>query len=313
MSLKSLLQRSKAKSEHTANGGDIADFTGIPQRSELPVESDVTPNVGKPDQCFIICPDVHSYSRDKAAFNVFMKSLPLLAAKYNVTKFVQLGDLLECGVLSSHPDSIVYEQIPEYSDEVKWAVEEFWKPAIEALPNANMYALMGNHEERLNKWIAMRMGRSEIAASIYNDYMPTQVYEELGVHVTPYGRADINEGVLELTKGLVAIHGWSIAKNASKTHLDLVAGGQSVIFGHTHRAQSDYRKHPITKDYMRGQSFGALAQTSMNWHKGRPMDHTLGFGVVFTYGEKFFIRHIDIQMDGDRRVCILPIGDVIEC
>ena len=50
----------------------------------------------------------------------------------------------------------------------------------------------------------------------------------------------------------------------------------------------------------------------MHWHRGQPMNHTLGFGLVFTYGEKFFVRTIDIIMDGKKRLLMLPNGQVLE-
>ena len=309
--LQKLIKRSVDKKIHISKHNDDIDFqTLYPKKVSTP---DVLFDEikGKPDQCFVIVPDVHSYIRDKKAFDVFMAALPHLQKHYNVTKFVQLGDLLECGKFSAHPVSCVQEVIPEYVDEINWAMNDFWTPAMKSLPNANFYALMGNHEERLNKYIATRMGHNDLAATIYNDLMPYKLYEDKGIHVTPYGRADISEGVLELFPGLVCIHGWSIAKNAAKAHLDQLTGGNSVIFGHTHRMQSEVRRNPLNNGYVGAYSFGSLARVSMNWHYGKPMDHTLGFGLVFTYGKQFFVRTVEILIDGDKRVCLLPNGEII--
>ena len=304
-SFKELLKRHTERGQFMAAGNSINDFQELIQPKALPKEKPLNNNSGEPDQCFIIIPDVHSYERDKKAFNLLMKALPKLHERYNVTKVVQLGDLLECGMLSSHPMARLEERIPEYSEEVKWALNDFWHPAMKACPNANFYALLGNHEDRLNRWLSTRMGKSELAIQIYNDYLPIRLYEELGIHVTPYGREGVEEGILELFPGLICIHGWSFAKNASKAHLDAVNGGHSVLFGHTHRMQSDVRRDPVNNRYVRAHSFGSLAKVAMKWHGGKPTEHTLGFGLVFTYGNHFAVRQQEIFMEGDKRVLFL--------
>ena len=311
-SLKELLKKNRDRQAFRAEGNASEDFREVPVVPPLPVEKPIQQMNGKPDQCFVIIPDVHSYQRDKKAFELTMRSLPLLQEAYNVTKFIQLGDLLECGMLSTHPIASVYDRAPEYEEEVDWAVNDFWKPAMRALPNANFDALLGNHEDRLNRWLAAKIGNSHLATQIYNEMLPIELYQDLGIHVTPHGREDVKEGVLPIFNNLVCIHGWSIAKNASQAHLNYVAGGSSIIFGHTHRMQSDVRRNPLTDEYMRSYSFGSLAKVSMKWHQGRPMDHTLGFGLVFTYGNQYVIRTQEILIDGDKRTLFLHTGDVLE-
>lgn len=310
-SLKELLKKNRDRKEFRDAGNASEDYREVPVVPSLPPEKPFQKTLGKPDQCFVIIPDVHSYQRDKKAVHLVMQALPILNEAYNVTKFIQLGDLLECGMLSTHPIMSTYDRAPEYEEEVDWAVNEFWKPSIKAFPNANFYALLGNHEDRLNKWLANKIGNSHLATQIYNEMLPIELYQDMGIHVTPHGREDVKEGILPIFKNLVCIHGWSIAKNASKAHLDQVAGGSSIIFGHTHRMQSDVRRNPITDEYIRSYSFGSLAKVYMKWHNGRPMDHTLGFGLVFTYGDHFVVRNQEILMNGEGRTLFLQTGDVL--
>lgn len=310
--LKDILKRNRDRKSFVASGNDVNDFRETPPVQELPKPKAINTKAGEPDQCFIMVPDVHSFDRDKVAFELMMEALPILNKDFNVTKFVQLGDLLECRSISSHPSSNVLESVPQHSEEIAWAIDDFWKPAIDSLPTANFYALMGNHEERLNKWVAARLGRSDLAVQIYNDFMPTKLYKELGIHVTAYGQECVTEGVLDLFPGLVCIHGWSTAVNAPRAHLNKIMGGRSLLFGHTHRMQSDVQRDPLTNDYIRSYSFGSLAKVAMHWHKGTPTNHVLGFGLVFTYGDKFFVKTIDILIDGDKRILMLPNGQVLE-
>jgi len=311
-SLRDSLKKARDKKTFTEQGNDSYSFNELIPVDNLPKDKPIEHVKGKCDQCFILVPDVHSYQRDVPAFDLFMKALPILNKSYNVTKFVQLGDLLECGEFSSHPITSVYERIPNYIEEVDWALNHFWKPAMDELTNANFYALIGNHEDRINKWLGHRLGSNPLATQIYNDYMPMDLYKGMGIHVTPHGREDVREGILELFPNLYCIHGWSIAKNAAKAHIDIITGAHSIVFGHTHRAQSDIRRNPVSNEYIRSSSFGSLAKTAMLWHNGKPTDHTLGFGVVFTYGKHFVVQHIPITMDGNKRIMILPNGEVLE-
>ena len=314
--LKGLLQKNLERKAHKNNSAlKNVDFREEKVVKELPKEKVVKGKSGEHDQCFILIPDIHSYQRDKKAFDLMMKALPILNKSYNVTKFVQMGDLLECGILSGHPPTSVFEKVPDYADEVLWAIDEFWKPAIKSLPNANFYALLGNHENRLNKKIAkdvMKGGLgNEIAMQIYNDLLPTDVYEEMGIHVNPYGNESVMEGVLQLTPKLLCIHGWSIAKNSASVHLGMISGGYSIVHGHTHRSQHYTTRNPITNESVSAWSFGSLAKTEMGWHGGQPTNHVLGFGLVFVHGDDFTVQEVQIKMIGNKRKAILPNGVVL--
>lgn len=310
--LKQLIKRNHERKLFLSNGNSIADYDVNIKVKSPPSEKNINKTYGEPDQCFIIIPDVHSYERDKKSVKLLMRAAEVLGKRYNVTKVVQLGDLLECGIISSHGTSSVTENVPLYSEEVEWAVNDFWNPLMKSCPSANYYALLGNHENRLDKWLVKTMGKSELSAQIFNDYLPTKLYEEMGIHVTPYARENIPENILTLFPGLICIHGWSTAANAAKAHGDALYGGHSIIFGHTHRMQSDVRRHPLTNKYIRSYSFGSLAKVSMKWHGGNPMNHTLGFGLVFTYGDEFVVKTQEILMNGDNRILFLDGCGVLE-
>lgn len=317
--LKEMLQKNRERMEFLASGNAIEDFREERLVKPLPVEKPINATKGVQDEAFILIPDIHSYQRDKKAYDAMMESLPHLAKLYNVTKFVQLGDLLEVGEASTHPKTSVFDRVPKYLDEVSWAINDFWKPAMKACPDANFYALMGNHENRWDKKIAKeilakRLVTQEYAQQMYADHMPTDLYEELGIHVTPYGNEAVGEGILELIPNrLIAVHGWSFSKHSSATHLTQVQGAYSVVYGHTHRAQSHVVRNPVTRRRVEAWSFGALAKPEMKWHNGNPNDHVLGFGLVNVHGSEFNIQclSIEIDKDSDSRTLILPDGKVI--
>jgi len=269
------------------------------------------------DQAFIIVPDIHSYVRDIGAYELCMEAMKVLNDTYNVTKVVQLGDLMECGELSRHPPSHLQETIPSYMDEVKWAIDDFWARSMSACPNAKQIALLGNHEHRVNNWLLEKLGSSKISQDVFNDLSPTNLYKQMGIQVIPYGNEDAIDGTLNLfsPKGsnipsLVCVHGWSFAVNCAKAHLDKMMGATSVIFGHTHRIQSYIRRNPMTNANVGAWNIGALAKTNMFYQKGIPCDHALAFAVVFTYGDSFEVVTLPILGNTTKHV-ILPNGAVL--
>lgn len=317
--LKAMLAKRAERKKFIEAGNAVEDFREERVVKPLPTERSINTDVDKDDECFIIIPDIHSYQRDKKAFDLMMESLPYLADKYNVTKFVQLGDALEVGAASTHPTTSVYERTPDYLDEIEWVMNDFWQPAMKACPDANFYALMGNHEHRWDKKIAKQLMSKNLvtqdeAQQMYEDKMPTDLYESIGVHVTPYGNEAVGEGILELIPNkLLAVHGWSFAKHSSATHLNQLQGAYSLLYGHTHRAQSHVVRNPVTRKRVEAWSFGALAKCEMKWHGGNPTEHVLGFGIVNVYGEHFNIQPIAIHMNADdSRTLILPDGKVLK-
>jgi predicted phosphodiesterase len=316
-SLKTLLKKNREVKQYTSNGNPIEDFRDEYLPKSLPKDKKKNNKSDIHDETYIIVPDIHSYLRDKKAFELFMKSLPILEKKYNVTKFVQLGDALECGEGSSHPQNSVFERTPSYIDEINWIMDDFWKPSINRFSNCNFYALMGNHENRWNKKIARDIGKvglpQDYAMHIFNELMPIDLYNELGIHVVPYGNESVKEGILELIPNkLIAIHGWSIAKHAAFSHLSMTYGGYSVIHGHTHRSQHFTTRNPITGQNIEAWSFGSLAKVEMKWHGGAPNQHVLGFGIVNVHDDDFSVHNVSINIkpDGSRKA-ILPDGTVL--
>jgi len=304
-SLKKLLEKNRKRK--------MGDTSAIqPSQSPMPKEKTLNSDPNKADQCFVIITDVHSYERDVAAFDLCLESLPILDKLYNVTKVVQLGDLLEGGSTKTHPVSNVYDTVPDYTDELDWAINEFWKPVMRSCPNANFYAMFGNHEDRINKWLAQRVGANELSQAMFEDYSPKGLYEDMGIHVTPYGNEDVRSGILEIFPKLVCVHGWSFAMHAAKVHLDKMMGANSVIFGHTHRKQDYVRRNPVNNDQVGAFSLGALAKTNLLYQRGIPCDHTLGFGIVLTHKDSFLILPIDIKVTSTgHRKLILPDGTVL--
>ncbi len=283
------------------------DFT---KPSKAAVKSNGKNSEKHADQCIIVIPDVHSYERDVVGYELAMQAVKVMADSYNVTKVVQLGDLMECGEISSHPPSHIKEKSVSYIDELDWAVNDFWARCKEAAPDASMHALLGNHEHRVNSWLLNRLGRGRLTEDMYEQLDPTLIYQDMGLQVIPYGDENPTDGTLEIFPGLVTLHGWSFAVNCAKEHLDKMMGATSVIFGHTHRIQSYVRRNPMKNELVGAWNIGALAKTNLLYQKGRPCDHGLAMAAVLTHKNGFTVQTLPILGD-KHKYMILPNGSVL--
>lgn len=263
------------------------------------------------DGCFIIIPDVHSYVRDVQAYEVTMESIKIIADNYPVKKFVQLGDLMECGEMSTHPPSHVNEMVPNYVEEVDWAVNDFWARAMKYCPKGTeFHALLGNHEHRVNKKLLEKLGRGDTTRQLYNHLMPTEIYKNMGINVVAYANEDEKDGMLRLHPELICVHGWNFAENCASAHLRKLRNSSSVIFGHVHRIQSHVVRKPGTNELVGAWTMGALAKTNLFYNNGNPTDHALGFGLVFTHGNTFSVHTLPILGNNHKEVK-LPNGSVL--
>ena len=111
---------------------------------------------------------------------------------------------------------------------IEWAVNDFWKPAMKAFPDANFYALFGNHEDRFHRHMST-VDFSKLKGAIKS---PTEALKlvERGFEVYENWVED------EVTIGdLTIIHGEFCTTFPTKKHLDVYK--KNMLFAHTHRSQ----------------------------------------------------------------------------
>ena len=257
----------------------------------------------------LVIPDVHSYERDKPAFDLLMNTVfAAIAEQYNITKVVQLGDLLECGEYSTYGKSHIDETVITMEHEIEWAVNDFWNPLKSLFNNAELMFVEGNHEARWHSHLIKHINNERLAQYLSNVVDPCNIFEKHNIKCARYGNENPADSLLMVTDKIVAVHGWSHAKHAAHTHLDKVSGAYSVLFGHTHRMQSFVRSNPITNDIVGAWSFGAIAKTGMYYQKAQPSDHCLGFGIVSVRDDDFSVYPIKIIQDDKKRTVFLPDG-----
>jgi hypothetical protein len=80
--------------------------------------------------------------------------------------------------------------------------------------------------------------------------------------------------------GLIAVHGWTHARAAASTHLAM-ARSTSIVYGHTHRAQMETARDPLTNRILHSWSPGCLSRLVPLYQASTPNSWTHGFSVVY--------------------------------
>ena len=110
----------------------------------------------------IFIPDTHFGFEDKKA----IKKVIALVKKEKPTHIVQAGDLLDLYSFSRYEKSAnITNPQSELREGLKRATK-FWKNLKKAAPKAKCFQLIGNHEDRLNKYVARNAPELEGMVSI---------------------------------------------------------------------------------------------------------------------------------------------------
>lgn len=232
----------------------------------------------------LIIPDVHVPEHDPEAVECVMA----LVAHWRPDSIVVLGDFLDCGAWSSHAAHSPDERAAGFlADEI--APANALLDRLQGRPGRPLTYLEGNHEHRVARWCANN------AAHLGADLLTLASPEHLLRHrVDASGRPRgerkrftwipyLGKGVYSharIAPNLIAIHGWSVAKNAARAHLEAVRSS-SLVHGHTHRAQAVTGRDPLTGEIYHAWSPGCLAKLHPLYMANSPHDWSHGVSIVY--------------------------------
>lgn len=214
---------------------------------------------------------------------------------------INLGDCLDCEVFGRHPSSGIQEKTYTYeTDEVE--------PLQKLLDTIQKYSkktvyIEGNHEHRISRWCS---DNGRIGKIVWDKLAPEKVLTKgrKAFEWIPYGK----DSYYKVTNDLVAIHGWSFCKAAAAKHLEL-SRTKSVIFGHTHRAQTEQARDRWTEKPLMAMSGGCLCDLQPIYlTTGSPTAWVHGF-VVGYIGRSGFQMY-PVQIVGNQLV--MPDGKKIK-
>lgn len=259
---------------------------------------------------YIILPDIHFGQQDDEALECVYR-----ASRYlKPTNYLQLGDALDCGAVSSHPgvspDETAHTVLEEASAYNKY---------LDRLVGKNetpFTQMMGNHEWRVSRWAASKggaLGPDVVKLLDVGRLLRCRVDVNGEPHerrknftIVPYAQKDL-QCCYKITKDLIAVHGWGFAANAATVHMRQAAG-RSIVFGHTHRMQDISSRDPITGRSIHAWTPGCLSKLTPLWQAGSPNEWLHGFSIVYV-GTKSW-THYTVKID--RGYCVLPCGKEIK-
>jgi len=262
----------------------------------------------KTSKLWFIFPDIHFPDQEKEALEI-AKAAHRILKPHNT---VFLGDVLDCDIFSAHAKKTIEEA--QTQDYLKLEINPC-NALLDEVQNGTKeitYFLEGNHEQRIERW-AVNNGR--IGESLYPLISPAATIGKgrKNFKLIPYevptgmrrGFVQIVPDVQRMrTGGLVAVHGWSFAKHAAAVHLEK-SRSQSILFGHTHRAQSVATRDPWTGKMIKAFNPGTLSDLQPKYaHGGAPSDWTNGFAIVYV-GQESWTEYCISIVNGR---CVLPDG-----
>ena len=143
-------------------------------------------------------------------------------------------------------------------------------------------------------------------SGIERSEVPPRIQVQGGVLTVyvPYGSADGRYPHYRVNSRIIAVHGWSYARHATKNHLQ-ISQGKSVIHGHTHRADACIIQNIWSPGkIVQARSAGCLCKPIPLYGTGRPVEWVNAFILGYLGRRSDTLYTIPIM---DNR-CILPDG-----
>lgn len=214
--------------------------------------------------------DIHIPHQDIVAVDSAIK---YAKAHYEIREVILGGDTMDCESLSK------YDKISEtasFSDEV-YATNRFLRMLRENFPDAKITYIMGNHEERLEKYVRKNVPEladfKELTLPSFLDF------DEVGVEFID-NRKRLTQGV-----GPYRVQGWNVfhghefgicpLTNPAKRYVDRAK--VNMIVGHIHKTDSSVMT-TFNRDLIRCYSVGTLAKLSPDY---MPINQwTQGFAII---------------------------------
>ena len=244
----------------------------------------------------IIIPDTHGAHIDWSAAKATVTDIKRLAP----AEIIFLGDQLDCGgTFSTHQRSFTNELTESYETDAE-AANKFLDMVQAAAPSAAYYMLEGNHEAHVERWASRTFINREDAESLLNVFGPRAVLRLRDRGIRYYRRSEMYMGLsipgaIRLGRCFF-VHGVSHAKHAASEHLR--AFGASVVYGHTHRAQSVVERTVVSSG-IGAYSPGCLCKLQPLYKHTTPTTWSHGYAVQFlAKSGNFFHANVPICSGG---------------
>jgi predicted phosphodiesterase len=253
----------------------------------------------------VIIPDSHGSMIDRAAAAAFLADLKALAPR----EIVMLGDHVDAGGFLAQHHVLGYVAQTDYSyAEDAAAANEFLDAIGRAAPSARTHYIEGNHERRVETWAVTQSLRNAKDAEMLRRAFAPEYLLHLAERGIRYYRQSEQYGGLRV-QGAIKLgkcffwHGVSTARHAAGVNVRQFSG--NVVYGHTHRAQSDMVR-PVATGEIGAWNPGCLCQRQPLWCHTRPTDWTHGYAVQIVSKATGNFLHINVPITGGKSL-LMPL------
>lgn len=251
-----------------------------PKRDELPSLTGV--------RCRVIVPDSHGHMIDHAAAAVFLRDL----AHIRPEEIVMLGDHVDVsGLFSRHAPTTIQDAGYSYEsdcDSANWFLDEIQKAA----PNARVWQLEGNHEQRAERWCAQTIRHQRDAGAMRDAIAPdTRLrLKQRGftfVRMTEFWHGQSVPGMIKLG-ACRFVHGMTTARHAAAGHRGKT--NACIVNGHVHRVQSDGGRN-VDNGEIAAWCPGTLSLLQPLWLHTNPSDWRHGYALQMVEPDGSFFHY----------------------
>lgn len=221
--------------------------------------------------------DSHSPETDEAAVNAAIK----LGRFYRPDLLLHLGDVGEFASVSSFskgkPKLLEGLRI---KDDVESAVS-FLNRMSTINPKAKKVCLMGNHEDRVNRFLNENP-QVDGLVSVATEYNKAG-WETVDVNI-PY----------EICHKLIAIHGINWGKYAAAAHLQMFS--KNVLFAHIHKNQA--HSHSFYDGVKMSWACPCLSHLNPNYLRNKPSSYSHGIVLIDILEDGKFFLDVVLIIEG---------------
>lgn len=244
----------------------------------------------------LIIPDSHGEHIDWGFANAMIRDVERLA--YDIREVVWLGDQTDCGgTFNSHQRNYTHEMTESYEADIR-AASRLYVMVRERTPFANHYALEGNHEQHVERFLARTFQRYADAELLLDRISPRALCHLDELDIRWIAASEFHQGLS--VRGTIKLgrcfftHGFSFAKNADSVHLAKV--GSNIVFGHVHRAMSRIVRS-VESSGFGAWCPGTLAKLQPLYRHTDPTDWSGGYALQFVEDGGNF-THINVPLFG---------------
>lgn len=242
----------------------------------------------------LLIPDTHGARVNPAALAAVLADIKSIAPH----EIILLGDHVDCGGFLAQHHTIGYVAEADYTYEEDLAhAAALLDSLAAAAPAARIDYIEGNHERRVEKWcVTETLSNRRDAEMLRKAFAPEFLLHLEQRDIRYYRQGEFYDGLP--VPGVIRrgkcyyTHGFTTARQAAANAQVKTAG--NIVFGHTHRAQSDITRR-LGVGIVGAWNPGCLCELQPLWNHTSPTEWTHGYAVQLAAPSGEFL-HLNVPI-----------------